>query len=79
MENQDMILKFQIKHFIGIYPKNTKKHEQQFLNIQQEFIIPRTIQPSEDDGLDAKFSTQDLPAGIYIIEQGTQTYKIRKK
>ena len=39
----------------------------------------RTIQPSENDGSDTKFSTQDLPAGIYIIKQGTQTYKIRKK
>ena len=41
--------------------------------------LMRTIQPSENDGSDAKFSTQDLPAGIYIIKQGTQTYKIRKK
>ena len=42
-------------------------------------ILLRTIQPSENGGSDARFSTQDLPAGIYIIKQGTQTYKIRKK
>ena len=41
--------------------------------------LVRTIQPSENNGSDTKFSTQDLPAGIYIIKQGTQTYKIRKK
>ena len=41
--------------------------------------LVRTIQPSENGGSDARFSTQDLPAGIYIIKQGAQTYKIRKK
>lgn len=41
--------------------------------------LVRTIQPSENNGTNARFSTQDLPAGIYIIKQGTQTYKIRKK
>ena len=41
--------------------------------------LVRTIQPSENDGSDARFSTQDLPKGIYIIKQGTQTHKIIKK
>ena len=41
--------------------------------------LVRTIQSSENDGSDARFSTKDLPAGIYIIKQGIQTYKIRKK
>ena len=41
--------------------------------------LVRTIQPSESDRSDAKFSTQDLPKGIYIIKQGGQTHKIIKK
>lgn len=41
--------------------------------------LVRTIQPSEADRSDAKFSTQDLPKGIYIIKQGSQTHKIIKK
>ena len=41
--------------------------------------LVRTIMPPENEGSDITFSTQDLPAGIFIIKQGTQTYKIRKK
>lgn len=42
-------------------------------------ILVRTIQPSQTESADAKFSTRDLPRGTYIIKQGNLTYKITKK
>ena len=42
-------------------------------------ILVRTIQPSQTESTDTKFSTRDLPKGTYIIKQGNQTYKITKK
>lgn len=40
--------------------------------------LVKTIEADEANA-DISFSTKDLPAGIYIIKQGVQTYKIIKQ
>lgn len=41
--------------------------------------LVRTVKPSAEDASESSFSIQDLPSGVYVVEQGTQSYKIIKQ